>query len=508
FNEAEGVFVLPWVRTHATKDYLFMGKLLQRFPQVRVTFNFVPSLLRQLQLYMEGKEDRVMALAKKRASLLTEKDKQDILSQFFWVSSPHTYASFPRYRELKEKALLGGQDFGEQDFLDLQVLYQLIWFDPITLREDPGIRLLQEKGRHYQEEDKEIVWRATQKIFAEIFSQYRGLLASGQIEISFSPFYHPILPLLVDTEIARVAHPGVSLPATRFAFPQDARAQIQKGKEFSETIWGVAMNGMWPSEGSVSEEALSLIAGEGVSWVATDEEILRKSLGKEPGEALYLPYRYGKVSIFFRDRMLSDAIGFEYHRLSTQEAIADLTRKIDNLKSRVLARDMGKPYVVSIVLDGENAWEYYVDNGLPFLSEFYQILSQDPELATVTPSQYLLEHRSLPELGSVVPGSWIFGNFDTWIGHWEKNQAWEELGKMRVRFEAVRTHLPAEVRAKVEELFYQVEGSDWFWWLGEDHPSPQKGIFWGHFSSLIAQIARLLQGKSPVEEEGPCTPKM
>ncbi|MCX7668125.1 MAG: glycoside hydrolase family 57 protein, partial [Atribacterota bacterium] len=439
FNEEEGIFVLPWVRTHATKDYLFMGKLLERFPKVRVTFNFAPSLLRQIQLYLEGREDRVMILAKKNASLLTEEEKRDILDQFFWVASPRTYAAFPRYRELKDKASLGVQGFETQDFLDLQVLYQLIWFDPFALQEE-WIRVLKEKGRNYREEDKEIVWEATQKTFQEIFVQYRKLFESGQIEVSFSPFYHPILPLLIDTEIARVAHPGISLPETRFTFPQDARMQIRKGKEFSESTWGVAVKGMWPSEGSVSEEALSLIAEEQVSWVATDEGILSKSLGKELSDELYLPHRYGKIAIFFRDRAISDAIGFEYHLRSTEDAIGDFVRRIDELKRRLFCKEKEKPYVLSIVLDGENAWEYYVDNGLPFLSELYQVLSQDSELETVTPSCYLSEHALLPELKNVSPGSWIFGNFDTWIGHWEKNRAWEELGRMRMRFEALRAH--------------------------------------------------------------------
>ncbi|MEN3185423.1 MAG: glycoside hydrolase family 57 protein [Atribacterota bacterium] len=505
FSEEEGAFVLPWVRTHATKDYLFMGKLLERFPGVRVTFNFVPSLLRQIQLYLEGKEDRIMLLAKKNASLLTEKEKQDILEQFFWVGPPNAYAAFPRYGELKEKSYLGVQGFETQDLLDLQILYQLIWFDPLSLQEE-SLRVLKERGRNYREEDKEIVWKATRKTFQEIFAQYQKLLQSGQIEISFSPFYHPILPLLIDTEIARSAHPGISLPETRFAFPQDAKMQVRRGKELSESIWGMAMKGMWPSEGSLSEEALGVIAEEQISWVATDEGILSKSLGKELEDELYLPHRYGKVAIFFRDRVISDMIGFEYHRQSTENAVNDFIQRIEGLKRRLFGKEE-KPYVLSIVLDGENAWEYYVDNGLPFLSELYRFLSQDSELETVTPSYYLSKHGWLPELKRVLPGSWIFGNFDTWIGHWEKNRAWEELGRMRMRFEALKMHLPRKVREMVEELFYQAEGSDWFWWLGEDHPSPQKSIFWDHFCSLITRIGRLLRDELSFEEEKMWTPE-
>ncbi len=509
WNEEEHVFDLPWVRTHAVKDYLFMGKLLERFPQVRVTFNFVPSLLRQFELYLEGKEDRVMILAKKRASSLSEEEKKAIFENFFMVASPRVYAPWPRYQELKEKSSLGWHAFHEQDFLDLQILYQLIWFDPLTLEENIALRALHEKGRNYGEDDKELVWTVTRQIFRDIFVQYRKLVEHNQVELSFSPFYHPILPLLICTEIARLTDPSLPLPQVSFAFPHDARAQIRRGKEFVEGIWGRPLHGVWPSEGAVSEEALLLLAQEGVRWIATDEEILWKTLSRHVGNELYLPHRFrrggNEIVLFFRDRRISDAIGFEYHHLSVDTALRDLWQRLERLKEQLLREPTETPYLVTIVLDGENAWEYYVNNGLQFLSGLYQGLSEDPDLVTILPSEYLARYTQLQEVHHLSPGSWIFGNFSTWIGHWEKNRAWEELGKVRSKFEELKDRIPQDVRMKIEEQLYQAEGSDWFWWLGEDHPSPQKGIFWDHFSGLVRRIAQTLEEVSTSKGEGTCT---
>ncbi|HPU08152.1 MAG TPA: glycoside hydrolase family 57 protein [Candidatus Atribacteria bacterium] len=488
WNEEKGFFDFPWVRTHATKDYLFMGKLVEKFPSLRVTFNFSPSLLRQFQLYLEGREDEIMKLAKKRASSLTEEDKRLIKENFFVVVSPRTFEKWPRFAELKEKPV---QYFTSQDFLDLQVLYQLIWFDPLWREENPVGRELWERGRNYREEDKEKIWRATDEIFREIFSQYRKLLENKQIEISFSPFYHPILPLLIDTDVARQCNPATILPH-RFSFPEDAREQIKRGKDFSQDIWGSDIMGMWPSEGAVSEEVLSLAGEEGVGWLATGEEILFRSLGKRKGEAwpeLYLPHVWEKeerkVAVFFRDTELSDLISFSYQHFSPAEAVEDLIQRLKNIKK---ALPQGKPYLVTIILDGENAWEYYVDNGLPFITSLYQALCESEDFVTITPREYLQKFSNLPPISHMVPGSWVGGVLDTWIGHPEKNWAWEELRRVRELWGREKEYLLKEEREKIQDLIYQAEGSDWFWWLGDDNPSLQKESFRQHFLYLIRSI--------------------
>lgn len=500
WNESRGVFVLPWVRTHATKDYLFMGRLLERFPSVRVTFNFAPSLLRQIELYLEGKEDRVMQLARKETASLTEKEKEEICDLFFWVSSPCVFESWPRYGELWEKREVALSSFGIQDFLDLQVLYQLIWFDPLLLQEDADVRRLHEKGRNYTEEDKSLVFEITMRVFRSIIPQYRKLMERGQIEVAFSPFYHPILPLLADAHVVRVFQKDVPLPSVRYAFPHDALVQIRRGKEYARDVWGRDIAGMWPSEGSVSEDILYLAHREGVEWVATGEEVLFHSLGKQrtgegqAPEVLYLPHCFRKdgckVTIFFRDRVLSDAIGFEYRYLRPQEAVEDFVARLKDIRRRLSPEGT---FIANIILDGENAWEYYKDNGLPFLAGLYEALSGSSEIVTTTPSRYLESAQNVPVLEHLVPGSWIFGNFTSWIGHPEKNWAWEKLFKVRERFEREKSWLSPSLRGRVYELLLQAEGSDWFWWLGEDHPSPQKEIFIACFLSLLEEAERLMQ---------------
>ncbi len=494
WDEEKREFVLPWVRTHATKDYLFMGKLLERFPSIRVTFNFVPSLLRQIELYLEGGRDRVMELAAKEAATLTEEEKREIVDLFFLVASPRTFEPWPRYGELWERKSEALSSFTSQDFLDLQVLYQLIWFDPLLLQTDEDAKYLHRKGRNYTEEDKKLVFDITMRVFRAIVPQYRKLFERGQIEITFSPLYHPILPLLGDVHAAR------DLAPLWFPFPQDALVQIRWGKEYAQRIWGREIRGMWPSEGSVSEEVLFYAAQEGIQWLATGEEVLFHSLGRgrskdgRAPEVLYLPHRvqrgHQEVIVFFRDRVLSDAIGFEYHILSPSQAVEDFMRKIMDIRGSL---PEGGNYIVNVILDGENAWEYYKDNGLPFLNGLYEALSESKEVATITPSEYLRSVQSIPVLERIVPGSWIFGDFTSWMGHPEKNWAWKRLFEVRKEFEEKKDRLPQEVREQAYELLLAAEGSDWFWWLGEDHPSPQKGVFVHHFLNLLGKVEHLLQ---------------
>lgn len=499
WDEERNVFVLPWVRTHAMKDYLFMGKLLERFPSVRVTFNFVPSLLEEIRLYLEGGEDRVMQLAKKEATHLTDGEKQEIFEFFFLVSSPRVFERWPRYKELWEKRTIGPSGFRTQDFLDLQILYQLIWFDPLLLEEEEGLQRLWKKGRCYTEEDKETVWEATRKVFQSVVPQYRKLRERGQIEITFSPFYHPILPLVADTHVAQETEEGVPLPPVRYAFPQDAQEQIRRGKLYARDIWGEDPLGMWPSEGSLSKEVIQMVCKEGVQWIATGEEVLFRTIGQsrnERGEAphvLYSPHCFvsegRKIFLFFRDRVLSDAIGFVYQGMDAQGAVKDFMSKLEHIRSSL---PLSQPYLVNVVLDGENAWEYYKDNGFPFLKELYGALSESEDFVTTTPSRYLREVRGVPVLESLSPGSWIFGSFATWIGHPEKNWAWEKLFEMRRMFEEKKNRLSPLLREKTYEALLQAEGSDWFWWLGEDHPSPQKGIFVSHFMGLLERARKYM----------------
>jgi alpha-amylase/alpha-mannosidase (GH57 family) len=506
----QDLFTLPWVRTHATKDYLFMAKLADRFPQLHMTFNFTPSLINQINLYSQGKTDLVWNHFQKEAKELSKKEKDFILANFFLAPSKTQTSHFPFYETLKEKAKHNIHNFSTQDWLDLQVLYQLLWFDPITIKENFGLSELIKRGKEYTEKDKAIIKQVTQQIIAEIIPMYKKLKAKGQIEISTSPLYHPIIPLLIDNWVASESLPGTQLPKYRFQYLDDAQAQIHKAKGEVERIWNTEMHGIWPSEGSVSTAAVSCFAQNGFSWTATGEEVLFNTLGLpivrdqngllNQGENLYQPWFFhtddNNVAIFFRDRHLSDLIGFAYQHLAYHEAVGDMISNLERIIDRL--PDSFNP-IVSIILDGENAWEYYNNNGFEFLSGLYEALTQHSRIITTTPSEHLARSNQKPTLNALTPGSWIYGSFNTWIGHEEKNWAWDQLFLVRKLLAEKEKELDGERKQEVYNILYQAEGSDWFWWLGPDNPSVQKEEFRKQFLSLLKKICDLIGEKYPGE---------
>jgi hypothetical protein len=264
---------------------------------------------------------------------------------------------------------------------------------------------------------------------------------------------------------------------------------------------------MWPSEESVSPAVVELIADEGVSWIVSDEGVLAHSLGKklvrdaegalqEPA-LLYQPYwaeSNGKrVAMVFRDIVLSDLIGFSYSRMDPQEAARDLH---DRLKAIHRSLPPGEPHLLTIALDGENCWEYYVRDGADFLHAFYERISNDPELAMVTVSDYLRDHEPRRTLHHLHAGSWIYSDFTTWIGEPTKNRAWDYLYKARQVLAAYPDH---PRYAAAQEEIYIAEGSDWFWWFGEGHNSGQDELFDWQFRLHLQNVYQLLG--HPVPEE-------
>lgn len=500
WNEDRGSFVFPWVRTHLVKDYIFMPRLLSKFPEVKATFNFSPVLLEQIDMYAEGRKDRVLELMELEAEKLSGEVKEEILKTFFLVASEKVVQDLPRFAELRRKAE-ERTGFSKQDLLDLQVLYQLLWFDPLLRKEHPRLSSLYEKGCNYTEEDKGIILEVVEKCVREFALPYLELLSRKQIEISVSPFYHPILPLLYDNSLALETAPQIDLPEVPFAYPEDAFSQVEMAVDFCRLFWQKKPSGMWPSEGAVSEKIIPVFYKNGIRWIATGEEVLFFSLNEECKrdeagvpilpERLYTPYLVGEegqeVAIFFRDQLLSDLIGFEYHKMPYQQAVEDFVSRLHRIKDS-LPED--REYVVSVILDGENAWEFYEQNGLPFLSLLYERLSSEKDLVTITPQEYLSRQTCLPRLSRLVSGSWIYGKLTTWIGHPEKNRAWERLAEVRSLFDKRKDCVQDKERAL--KFIYRAEGSDWFWWLGEDNPSPQKADFLRQFHYLLKKAEGLI----------------
>ena len=508
-----GEYHLPWTRLHALKDYYGMVKILEEFPDVHQTFNLVPSMMVQIQEYAAGTAgDPFLRAALKPAEELTEDEKRFILRYFFQAHPAKMIRRYPRYGELFDSWQGSGQDFGRarqllhpQAMRDLQVLSQLAWFDEEFLAKDPAVERLVRRGADYSLEDQALMGRKQREICGMVIPTYRDFAARGQIEISTTPFYHPILPLLCDTQIAAVSHPGVPLP-TPFRYPEDARHQLRTAREYMAREFGVAPVGLWPSEGSVSDAALALAAQEGFQWAATDNGVLSRTLGHTAGtDETYRTYNWSQegrnMRMIFRDHYLSDLVGFVYSRMGPTEAAGHFIDRIRENCAPFLHR--GESPMVPVILDGENAWEHFDLNGRPFLRELYRRIAESPDMAAVTVSEAHAAIAPRP-LTRIFPGSWINANFDVWIGAQEDNRAWEMLLAARQTYEQVISSdegkkLPEDKRKLAFEELLIAEGSDWCWWYGPEHFSDNAPEFDRLYRSHLANVYHAL-GKAPPDE--------
>jgi alpha-amylase/alpha-mannosidase (GH57 family) len=505
-------YLLPWTRLHATKDYRDIATALEKFPKLRQTINVVPSLLIQLIDYAEhGAVDRVLELTRRPADELTSEEQIAILRSFFLCNVERMVRPVPRYNELYEKAGHGtGGDlelalraaaFAAQDWLDLQVWYNLAWIGDYS-REDPRIAPLLAKGGNFTEADKERLLAVSLEIVGDVIPTYRRLMESGQIELSVTPFYHPILPILCDSFAALEALPNSELPAHHINFPEDARVHIARAIELFREQFGRDPIGMWPSEGSVSDAAVALIRGAGLTWTATDEGVLRRTLGERWSDlAKYFPYtlktRNGPISMVFRDHELSDAIGFVYSSWAPEAAALDFYDRLVEIRSRIiqeLGADALDDALVPVILDGENCWEYYERNGRPFLEALYRLLSESNEIATTTVSEALAVRTQRPErtLGRIYAGSWIGANFKIWIGHEEDNAAWDALASARETLMRKKDDIDEALFATAMEEIYIAEGSDWFWWYGDENSSVNQDDFDELFRSHLKNVYTMI----------------
>ncbi len=505
-----GEYKLPWTRMHALKDYYGMVRLLEDFPTVRQTFNLVPSLMAQGDEYASGKAaDPFLDMALKPAENLTDTDRGFLLRHSFYADPQHMIYRYPRYGELydaREAQKHSGAFFGPQEFRDLQMWSQLAWFDEEFQANDDEVREWISRGRDFTQADQYRMGEKQREIIARVAPEYQKLAAAGQIEISTTPYYHPILPLLCDSNIAGVSHPGVTLPP-RFQHPEDARRQLALAREYIGRHFGAAPVGLWPSEGSVSDEVFGIAAELGFEWAATDSGVLNRTLGHAvPVDGLYRPYRWRQdrraLGVLFRDHFLSDLIGFVYSKMDAAAAAGDFLHRIRENCAGILAT--GRDSLVPIVLDGENAWEYYHQNGRPFLREVYRRIAADDRLRAVTVGEAFRLLAAEP-LDRIFPGSWIDANFDVWIGAEEDNQAWAQLLRARQTFDAVAKEPDISDdrrRLALEELMI-AEGSDWCWWYGPEHDSANRPEFDQLYRSHLANVYRFLNLAPPEELSRP-----
>ncbi len=480
-----GIYRLPWVRLHGTKDYLDMAATMEEYPDIRHTFNLVPSLIEQIIDYTDhNARDTFLDVTLRRADDLTGDERVFILENFFLANWETMIKPFPRYYELLSKRgfTFSKNDlhrvekyFSEGEFRDLQVLFNLTWIDPMLRKKDAFLSGLVEKGRDFSEEEKELLVGKQLSILSSIIPKYREMSAKGQIELSASPFYHPILPLLRDTSTARTATPDIRLPKKRFSFPEDAQKQVRMALDYFEGVFGRRPAGMWPSEGSVSEDAAEAIRAEGIQWIASDEDVLARSLNEglrgPSGTVLkpalfYSVFEFSGLSMVFRDHRISDLIGFTYSGWEPKRAVDDLIGKLVHVHDSL---PHNEPHIVPIILDGENAWEYYTNDGYDFFRYLYEGLSRNKKLKTTTISGYLAEHHGRKKLNRLHAGSWINANFNVWIGHEEDNTSWDYLTEAREALEEFRVKTPQKNIDAAWKSLYVAEGSDWNWWYGDEH---------------------------------------
>ncbi len=505
-----GEYRLPWARLHALKDYYGMVKILEEFPGIHATFNLAPSLLAQIEDYAEGNaSDPFLTLALKPAEDLSRGDAEFLLRYFFQANEQRLIDRHPRYRELftvfKRNAWaprLAAESFDTRMLRDLQVLSQLAWFDEEYLAHDEQIRRLAGKERDYGREDQETIAQKQRELLNKAIPVYRDFSERGQIELAASPFYHPILPLLCDSNVAGVSHTYLPLPP-QFSYPQDAEEQLSRAREFFLSRFGKAPDGLWPSEGSVSDAALRIASRCGFRWAASDDEILARTRDA-PVSPLhtYRPYRWRQggesIQMIFRDHLLSDLIAFAYHRMDADAAAEHFLAAVRK-NCQPLLRE-GQNAVVPIIVDGENAWEFYFQNGRPFLRELYGRIEADPGMQARTVSEAL--GAAAPEpLAHIFPGSWIDAKFDIWIGAEEDNQAWEQLLAARRVFD--HAPQPGGIREEAKRLAREelliAEGSDWCWWYGPEHSSANRAEFDQLFRGHLANVYRLLGLDPPPE---------
>ncbi|MDP3791139.1 MAG: glycoside hydrolase family 57 protein [Candidatus Omnitrophota bacterium] len=521
-----GRYYMPWARFHAIKDYFPMAALLEDFDNIRMTFNLVPSLLEQIHDYAHNDAtDALLDLTRKKASSLTEDDKLDILENFFRVNFKNFIEPNERYSELlMKKGLANVSDramkkiaakFSAQDFLDLQVFFNMAWFHSISIDKDKNLKDLSKKCGAYTEDDKAYVILKQKEIIGNIIPLYKKLQDAGRIEISATPFYHPITPLICDTSIAKISMPGAPLPKNRFQHPEDAAWHIKEAISYHADIFGTPPRGMWPSEGSVSDEALGIMAANGIKWAATDEDILFRSIAMSDKKQkahhhadrriIYQPYKFSKgsksLSVVFRDKNLSDIISFNYNAWDQSEAAADLIGHFKNI-SASLANETQRRMVV-IAMDGENAWEYFHDNGREFFQALYSSLDNDKDLEATTISGHLGIEPPDKSLDTIFPASWINHNFRIWIGEEQDNLSWDYLSAVRkdlVKFTKQMKKNPGNEDAleKAWREFYIAEGSDWNWWYGGRAHSGSDNPFDKLYRTHLKNIYKFL--KKPVPD--------
>ena len=518
-----GDYQLPWVYLHAIKDYADMASHLEGNPDARAVVNFAPVLLEQMEDYAQqisawletGKliRDPLLAALAGPGLPLDQPARRHLIRACLKANEQRLIKRFTTFHRLIEIAGWIDQHaesslyLNDQYLVDLLVWYHLAWMGENTRVNDLRIRSLEKKRIHYNSDDRRCLLETIGELLSGIIGRYRKLAETGRIELSVTPYAHPILPLLLDIHSVREAMPDVALPEVTDYPGGEPRARwhIRQGIEVFERYFGFRPTGCWPSEGAVSGETLRLLEEEGFRWAASGQQVLHNSLAAFSGGAalpehwVHQPYRLGegKLQCFFRDDGLSDLIGFTYADWHADDAVENLVQHLETIADTT----EGEPNrIVSIIMDGENAWEYYPRNGCFFLTSLYERLADHPRLHLTTFFEALSGQRAATEsLRGMVAGSWVYGTFSTWIGDPDKNRAWEMLVEAKHAYDRVMEKGRLDDKAKAECVLQlaRCEGSDWFWWFGDYNPGETVSDFERLFRKQLTYLYELLGEKPP-----------
>ncbi|RRS30359.1 MAG: hypothetical protein P794_07235 [Epsilonproteobacteria bacterium (ex Lamellibrachia satsuma)] len=480
YVDENGIMCMPWVFLHAIKDYYEMPWLLSRFPRLKATFNLTPTLIKQIKLYEAYgyEKDKFLMIWIREVSRLKEEEKKYLIK--ICKSTPFDTMAKPLKRYA---ALYHNENFNEDELIDLEVLFLLSWCGNYLRQNSTVVQMLIGKETPYIQSDKVELLDALLEFIPQILPFYATLLQSGQISLSTTPYNHPILPLLIDMQTAIASNPRTVLPQNPLSLEEDARKQVDKAIELYVEVFGQKPTGLWPAEGAVDEKSLHLYRERGIQWVATDEAILLKTFKSNERKLCYQRYEYDSVFIAFRDHALSDSIGFRYRFMKEKDAVEDFMKRLDEIGQQ------NQDANVFVVVDGENAWEFYRNNAMDFFLKLYDAVNKSRTVSMQRFDEAAKEKRR--ELSSLHPGSWIYGTFDTWVGQSEKNRAWELIYQTKKETAASYRRLDQKTRALVDEHFLASECSDWFWWYGEDHFSDFLEEFDTLFRSHLIAIYEL-----------------
>lgn len=533
-DQASGEFALPWVYLHAIKDYTDMAWHFEHHPGMRAVVNWVPVLLDQLEDYADqfesGKlrDPLLRLLARDTAEPMGAQERALLAERCLSVENlgmiqhyPHFKHLFELYWSFESRGQAALAYLSDQFFYDVLTWYHLAWTGETVRRESELVARLMAVGEHFTQHDRGELIALIGELVRGVVGRYARLASTGQIELSTTPHNHPLAPLLLDFRSAQEAEPKARLPEAADYPGGRARvtAQLHSALASHARRFGAAARGLWPAEGSISEGLLRVLSGNDLGWVASGEQVLANSLraaghGDEPrSRYLYRPYRLDAAPdllVFFRDDKLSDRIGFEYQKWYGSDAAANFVGELERIAAD--APQDERP-LVSVILDGENAWEHYPYNGYYFLTALYHALESHPSIRPTTYAAFLqvrsndagtsagVAAAATRTLERLLAGSWVYGNFATWIGSHDKNRAWDLLCAAKQSFDLVSAsgRLDAGRRAAAERQLADCEGSDWFWWFGDYNPGATVASFDRLYRAKLANLYRLIGLQAPTE---------